>query len=1237
MRIESSAAGGFLPGESDFCHHRAPEEAAGDGRKALHRGLGLARIFCGILGLLLAGRARMEASTLPPYFTEESIGGTWEEACGLTFDAFGRMYVWERTGRVWIVEANGNRLPTPLIDLHEEVGGWRDLGLLGFALDPHFEQNGYIYLLYTVDRHHLKYFGTASYRADTDEYFAATIGRLTRYTARAADGFRSVDPASRRILIGETIRTGFPSLYQSHGPGTLVFGADGTLLISAGEGASYDGADNGGAVAGSYAPQGMSDGIIQQKENVGAYRAQLVDSLSGKILRVDPATGDGVPGNPFYDATQPRAARSRVWALGVRNPYRMTLRPNTGSPNRADANPGTLYVGDVGWGGWEELNIVQRPGQNFGWPIFEGMESQSEYDQHRAANRDALNPLYNTGGCSERYFSFHDLMHDDTLDPNPWFPNPCDISKAVPASLPLFVHSRAALEWRDLARTSGYDPQGNGTILPLGGSGSPVAGTNFSGECSVGGAWYSTGEFPASYSNTYFHADFESGWIRNLTFDAQNKLVAVREFLSNGGGIVAIVTHPSQPGLFYVRWGMEVVKVSYSLSLNQRPLAVAAASRSYGPAPLVVQFTGSNSSDPEGSPLSYRWNFGDGSSESVEPNPSHTFQAPGATPITYTVTLTVSDTNNATGTATLHVAVNNSPPTVAITCPVEGTLYSMLGDTIYQLRADVRDAEHSDGQLLYQWQTFLHHNDHQHSEPIETNHSPTVLISPIGCSGDETYHFRIVLVVTDPGGLSATNEVQIYPDCSGRAPDETFPTPWMQRDIGAVSAAGNSSYSNRVFTVAGSGDDIWGNVDEFRFTYWAHPGDGLISAHVASQGNTQPGAKAGVMIRETVDPGSRYAMACVTPTGLLFQYRTTPGGSSGFNLIYDLSAPYWVKLVRSGNRFTGYSSPDGASWSPMGTATVAMATATLGGMAVSSHNDGLLSTVLFDHVVGIVGPVTVANGALPSPWQSGDVGWVTLPGGATYASSVFNVGGSGEGIGNANDAFFFVRRPWTSDVEIIARLASLQNSAPWAKAGLMIRESLADDSANVTVFLSPQNGAGLQSRSVAGGSTALTRGPGMTAPAWLRLRRRGNDFAGAISSDGTTWSHIGTHTLAMGATPQVGLAVSSFDNSRLNSAQFGNVTVRAPQAPFDDGAEPPNWPIRRTIPRIALLSGTPPRLFTLKVEDHPGFSQQLESSTDLQQWQPVTTLNNRDGVTFFVDSVGAGQRQKFYRVTVVPP
>ena len=91
-----------------------------------------------------------------------------------------------------------------------------------------------------------------------------------------------------------------------------MFGEDGTLLVSAGEGASAQAADIGGLQTGRSAPQALADGIIRPKENVGAFRAQLVDSLNGKVLRIDPATGNGLPSNPYYDAANPRAPRSRV-------------------------------------------------------------------------------------------------------------------------------------------------------------------------------------------------------------------------------------------------------------------------------------------------------------------------------------------------------------------------------------------------------------------------------------------------------------------------------------------------------------------------------------------------------------------------------------------------------------------------------------------------------------------------------------------------------------------------------------------------------------------------------------------------------------------------------------------------------------------------------------------------------------------------------------------------------------
>src|SRR4051794_10097928 len=101
------------------------------------------------------------AANLPPGFSETvipgPINGGWGESVGMTFESNGRIYAWERSGRVWVQDP-GDAVFSLLIDISEEVGAWVDHGLLGFALDPNFRQTGYIYLLYAVDRHHLMKF-----------------------------------------------------------------------------------------------------------------------------------------------------------------------------------------------------------------------------------------------------------------------------------------------------------------------------------------------------------------------------------------------------------------------------------------------------------------------------------------------------------------------------------------------------------------------------------------------------------------------------------------------------------------------------------------------------------------------------------------------------------------------------------------------------------------------------------------------------------------------------------------------------------------------------------------------------------------------------------------------------------------------------------------------------------------------------------------------------------------------
>jgi PKD repeat protein len=329
------------------------------------------------------------------------------------------------------------------------------------------------------------------------------------------------------------------------------------------------------------------------------------------------------------------------------------------------------------------------------------------------------------------------------------------------------MHTRPAIDWKHEtgpARTGIYTLAGAAAVTNIGGPGSPVSGPQFGGTSSIGGTWYQGDDFPAIYKNTYFHGDYEGQWIRNFVFDTNNKPVAVRNFLTNAGGIVCIATHPADGSLYYVTWTNGIRRVRYTGGGNHSPVATASANKLYGASPLAVQFNGAASSDPDGSALAYRWTFGDGSAASTEANPLHTFTAPAGTPASYPVQLTVTDPSNAIAQASLLISVNNTPPMVAITSPTNGMRYPLTSETTYMLSANVSDAEHGPNQLACEWRTLLHHNNHIHADPVDTNCTTTVELSPIGCDG-QTYYYSISLTVTDAAGLASTDEVRLYPDC----------------------------------------------------------------------------------------------------------------------------------------------------------------------------------------------------------------------------------------------------------------------------------------------------------------------------------------------------------------------------------------------------------------------------------------------------------------------------------------
>lgn len=718
----------------------------------------------GLLPFLIVAFIRSSivyAQTLPPDFSDGLIMGGFVEPVGATWDANGRTYVWEKAGAVWIIE-NGIRLPAPLIDLSQEVGNWRDHGLLGFTLDPNFTTNGYIYLLYVVDRHHLMHYGTPSYNASTDEYFNATIVRCTRYTANAP-AFNSVNAASRLVLLGETPESGAPILHESHGAGTLAFGTDGTLFASVGDGATYYSTDMGNAPD-TYHVQALADGIIRPAENVGALRAQMVNSFSGKILRMDPATGDGVPGNPWYDPSQPRAPKSRVWGMGVRNAYRFTVRAGSGSLDPADADPGTIYLGDVGWNLWEELNICDRKGLNFGWPLFEGFNANSFYMNVPTQNLDAPNPLFNGVNCTDQYYDFQDLIVQATPDHTNAHPDPCDPSAQIPNSIPKHFHARPAIDWRhgNQSRTGGF--VGNIAITyDLDDPNSPVPGPEFGGFAAIGGPVMEGLQLPVGYQGASFHGDYAMGFIKRFMFNEEDEPVSVHDFASGLGAVTWIGGGPDGC-IWYIRYNTnEIRRICYDLAVDLPPVAVAEQSIQYGPSPLQVFFTGSNSSDPGGGSLTYLWDFGDGQT-STDADPTHIFTAPAGIPTAFNVTLTVTDQGGQSASTSLLVSLNNTPPVVDITSFEDGAFYPVGVDTVFQLQATVSDAEHGPDELTYAWRTYFHHNTHNHPEPVDTNEITSTNISGVGCDGED-YSYRITLTVTDAAGSSTTVEQWIYPAC----------------------------------------------------------------------------------------------------------------------------------------------------------------------------------------------------------------------------------------------------------------------------------------------------------------------------------------------------------------------------------------------------------------------------------------------------------------------------------------
>ena len=729
---------------------------------------------------------------LPEDFYDTPVADGFELPLGVTFDENGQGYIWEKAGQVYVLDTTGQLRAEPLIDLSEEVSSWKDHGLNGFCLDNNFLTNGYIYLYYVVDLHHYWNFGTPAYHPDTTVTFKPTFARVVRYQADANSGFTSVIPESRTILLGESLDTGVPILYEFHGAGTILQGTDGTLLLSSGETTGGLQIGIGNEPDDEFVPQAIDWGIITPDQDLGAYKSQYLGSLNGKVIRINPETGDGLASNPFFDAANPRSPQSRTWAWGLRNPYRMVLRPNTGSHYAEDGDPGTLIVGDVGNGGWEELNVLHTGGQNFGWPVFEGIGLAWKFwTQDVPDNPLALNPI-NT--CDKPFFNFRELLAQPK-ESGPYLPpNPCDATQPIPAEAypsyaqtPLLVWSNSRWNEPTRAAVPGWNENGDPKSLYFGEPDCPVSGEAFDGYSSLAGIFYQGEAFPEEFHDKYIHFDF-SGWIRSLDIDENNTLSKVDLFHEYTRDVIHLTENVKEGALYYTNLAGEVRKISFGG--NPAPVAVIEADRFYGVGPLEVQFSATSSFDPNATELTYEWDFGDGTSSTAEA-PIHTFTASSNNPTSFLVRLTVTDAEGAKSSAERIVSLNNSPPNVVISSFKDGDQYPLGFTSLLRLAADVSDAEHSTDELMYEWRTFLHHNDHFHPDPVIFEPESFFLISPLGCA-EEIYYYRIELTVTDPEGLSTKVSQRIYPYCGTSFID------WLELEGESTDAAIELNWGSRM-------------------------------------------------------------------------------------------------------------------------------------------------------------------------------------------------------------------------------------------------------------------------------------------------------------------------------------------------------------------------------------------------------------------------------------------------------
>ncbi|MEM6802865.1 MAG: hypothetical protein AAF696_15755, partial [Bacteroidota bacterium] len=394
----------------------------------------------------------------------------------------------------------------------------------------------------------------------------------------------------------------------------------------------------------------------------------------------------------------------------------------------------------------------------------------------------------------------------------------------------------------------------------------------------------------------------------------------------------------------------------------------------------------------------------------------------------------------------------------------------------------------------------------------------------------------------DPGP-NPTDPVQ--DTCSGNQPQD-----WQFGNLGSPAIDGEVCENNNSFDMRASGEDIWNTSDEGYFMHQRASGDIEMQTRITEIGNSHFWAKGGIMIRESLDAGSRNALMCLTHQNRWsFQRRILDNDStrSTRSEANQIALPYFVKLSRIGNWFYGYYSADGNSWNLADSVEIEMSAEVYIGFASTSHDAALRNTFLFDQISWKVpdgNGGNTSNCNPPSGWASSDLGNVGLAGQACVENDEIHVSASGSDIWSNEDQFFYIYQPLLGNWEVSTRILDIENTDPWAKAGLMIREGLTADAKNAFIASTAGGRWSFQRRLSNGGTTegTLDESVNFSFPHWLKLKRTNRLFEGFYSLDGQNWELIGSVEIDMPEEILLGFAASSHDNSQLNLSKLDLLT-----------------------------------------------------------------------------------------------